>query len=237
MSLFSIARNVLAETGWPVTSTIATNSDATAQQVFALANTALERLSEDYSWPHLEVEYTINLVAGQDTYFWPVDFRVMAPAPLYDASQYYALKGSLPINEWNVRKHGALANLLPRSYRLIYVLGAPALKLDSVPNGPETLIGVYQSCQYARDRNGISIPSYMNDADVSKIPEKYVELGLKWRFRRAKGLDYGVELTEYNSTVAAQFAKHVGSGEIPVGGARLDGVLTSGYVRDRGFGL
>lgn len=237
MTLLSIARTVLAETGWPVASIIATNNDATAQQVFALANTALERLSEDYSWPQLEVEYTIPLVAGTDTYFWPADFRVLSPAPLYDASEYYALKGSMPIADWNIRKYGALANLLPRSYRLVYVLGVPAFKLDSVPSTSGALVATYQSGQYARNGMGGGVANYTSDSDVAKIPEKYVELGLKWRFRRAKGLDFSVELAEYNSTVAAQFAKHVGNGEIPIGGSRVNSVLTSGYVRDKGFGI
>jgi len=237
MSLLSICKNVLAETGWPVLSTIASNSDATAQQIFAIANGELRALSEMFSWPQLEVEYSFPTVAGQAVYLWPPDFRVLAPQSVFDKNQYYELKGSTGMQFWELLKYGKLSSLGRARFRVTYPLGVPGIEMTPAPTGSTGMVAVYYSKDFARDANGASVPLYTNDGDVAKVPERYVELGVKWRFRRAKGLDYSAELAEYNNTIQTQFAKYTAQGEITIGGRRqLDGI-TSGYVRDTGFGV
>lgn len=240
MSLLDLCRRVMAETGWPVPSAIASNSDATAQQIFAIANTELRQLSEMFNWPHLEVEYTFPTVAGTYLYLFPNDFRVLAQQGLFDASQYYRLKGSVSLQEWQLRRYGMLGNLGRTAFRLSYPLGAPAVQLSPTPTGVQNFVAVYQTGQYARNAANASIPIFATDTDTSKIPEAYVELGVKWRFRRAKGLDYSAELAEYNATIRTQFAKYLSAAEIPVGGPRVPfelAGLSYGYVRESGFGV
>lgn len=236
MSLLSICKSVLAETGWPVLSTIASNSDATAQQIFAIANTELEALSELFNWPHLEVEYAFNTIANQAVYLWPSDFRVLAPQSVFNASEYYELKGSTGLQFWELLKYGKLGQLNRARYRAVFPLGAPGIEITPAPKGIAGLVAVYYSDEYARNATGVSVERYSTDSDVAKVPERYIKLGVKWRFRRAKGLDYSAELAEYNNTIQTQFAKYTGQGEIVVGGKRLFDVYAPGYVRENGFG-
>ena len=237
MTLLSICRSVLAETGWPVLSTIATNSDATAQQIFAIANAELEALSELFAWPHLEVEYSFNTVANQAVYLWPVDFRTLAPQSVFDSGQYYELRGSTGLQFWELLKYGKLSSLARARYRTVYPLGAPGIEITPAPVGVNPLVAVYYSNQYARDASGVGISRFSSDTDVSKVPERYIQLGIKWRFRRAKGLDFSAELAEYNATVQTQFAKYAGPAEINVGGRRRMDWCAPGYVRENGFGV
>lgn len=238
MSLLTICQSVLAETGWPVLSSIASNSDGTAKQIFAIANAELRALSEQFSWPHLEVEYQFNTVPAQTVYLWPADFRVLAPQSLFNRNEYYELKGSTGLQFWELLKYGKLASLGRVRFRVVYPLGAPGIEITPAPTGIAGLVAVYYSDEYARDNTGASRPLYTVDTDVSKIPERYIEMGIKWRFRRAKGLDYSAELAEYNSTIQTQFAKYVAQGEIAVGGKRLGDLagVAPGYVREQGFG-
>lgn len=238
MTLLSICRDVLAETGWTVFDTIAGNTDATAQQIFAIANTELEALSELFNWPHLEVEYDFDTVASQAVYIWPSDFRVLAPQAMFNSGQYYELKGSTGLQFWELLKYGKLGSLNRQRYRVVYPLGAPGIEITPAPTGIESLVAVYYSKDYARDNAGASKFRYSADTDVSKIPERYIKMGIMWRFRRAKGLDYSAEKAEYDSTVQTQFARYAGQAEIPVGGKRLNEVygLTPGYVPENGFG-
>lgn len=237
MSLYSICRNVLAETGWPVLNSIAGNTDGTAQQIFAIANTELEALSELYEWPQLEVEYPFNTVANQAVYLWPSDFRVLAPQSVFNKNEYYELKGSTGLQFWELLKYGQLGNLSRARFRATYPLGVPGIEITPAPIGVAGLVAVYYTGEYARDATGASIKRFLTDTDVSKVPERYIQLGIKWRFRRAKGLDYSAELQEYNTTIAAQFSKNVVQGEIKIGGRRpLDPSYTPGYVPQNGFG-
>lgn len=237
MSLYSICKNVLAETGWPVYPSIASNTDATAQQIFALANTALQSLSEDFNWPHLEVEYNFNTAPLTYIYLWPADFRILSSQSVFNADAYYALKGGVTVQEWHERRYGLLTNLPRAAFRVVYPLGAPALQITPTPTSVQAMVATYFTSAYARTQGGADQTGYMLDTDVSKIPERYVELSLKWRFRRAKGLDFSVELAEFNATVNTQFARYRAQGDIPIGGRRIpQDYIPSGYVRDYGYG-
>ncbi len=238
MPLLQICQNVLAEVGWPVLSSVASNTDGTAKQIFAIANTELKRLSERHNWPHLETEYAFNTVAAQAQYPWPEDFRVPAQQSVFDASEYYQLRGSVSLQEWHYRKNGLLGNLGRRTFRTAYPLGVPGFEITPTPTSINSLVATYYSKEFATDETGDSIPVFAQDTDTSKVPEEYIELGIKWRFRRAKGLDFSVELAEYNDAVKTQFAKYLSQAEIPVGGRRWqDDYITNGYVPENGFGV
>ncbi len=239
MSLLTICQSVMSETGWPEPQAIAASTEATARQIFRIANTELRALSQMFEWPHLETEYDFATVPAQAIYFWPDDFRVAAQQSVYNKAEYYGLKGSIGIQQWHMLKYGNLSSLNTTRFRTVYPLGVPGIELTPVPVEAEDLVGVYYSKEYAKSSGGVSQPAYTVDTDVSKVPEEYVELGIKWRFRRAKGLDFSAELAEYNATVKDQFSRVLNGAEIKVGGPRWpydEAGLTPGYVRDQGFG-
>ncbi len=240
MSLLEICQNVMGEVGWPILGSIASNTEGTAQQIFRIANTELRNLSQTFNWPHLETEYNFNTVIAQTVYLWPTDFRVPAQQSLFNKAEYYALKGSMQMQYWQLLKYGNLASLSMQKFRTTYPLGVPGLEIMPAPTQVQAMVGVYYSNEYAKDEDGNSIPKYATDNDVSKIPEEYVELGVKWRFRRAKGLDFSAELAEYNDMVKTQYAKYLSSQEIQVGGKRYpyeDIGLTQPYIPPNGFGI
>lgn len=241
MPLLDMCKRVLAETGWPVPNGIVSNNDPTAQQIFAIANTELRTLSEQFSWPHLETELTFTTVPGQTVYFFPdnTDFRVLAQQSLFDATQYYQLKGSVSLQEWNYRKYGLLGNLNRTAFRMTYPLGVPAIELDVAPTDARDYVCVYLSKHYALGDDNVTQPLYVKDTDTGRIPENYIEMGVKWRFRRAKGLDFSVEVAEYNSTITTQFSKYKSQAVIPIGGRPFNDYYdyAPGYVRENGFGI
>ena len=237
MSLLTICQSVMKETGWPVPSAIASSTDGTAQQIMAIANTELRALSEKFNWPQLRTEYEFNTVVDQTEYSWPADFRFLAWDGVFDTTEYYRVRGSTPLREWNRWVHGLLGQLNFKRFLSAYDSnGDPVIQFSPAPAAVGTLVAFYFTNEYARNDTGDSIAKYASDADVSKIPERLVELGVKWRFRRAKGLDYSAELAEYNSDVASQYARYLGSGDIPIGGRQDLDFLTDGYVPDSGFG-
>lgn len=240
MSLLTMCRRVMEETGWPVPSSIVSSSDLTAKQIFAIANTELQSISEQFPWPALEDQYIFSTVPGQYIYTWPDQFRAIIPDALYNRDQYYALKGSYGPQEWLRVRDGALGRLDRTSFRVIYPFGLPFLELTPVPDTAHELIALYMSKEYAIDNvDGISVPLFAKDTDTSKVPERLVELGVKWRFRRVKGLDFSAELAEYLSTVRHQYATYLAPPDIPVGGPRSDmyNDIAPGYIPESGFGV
>ncbi len=241
MTLLSICKAVTSVCGFAVPVSVQTTEE-TNVQLIALANEALEDLSEEYNWPQLEIEYPINLVGAQDVYEWPSDFRKTEAASLFRSDEYFRVKGSVNIIEWNKRKYGLLGSLSCLAYRTYYspTTGAAGIQVTPTPDSAGTMVGLYYTNNYASD--GAMVPTfkakYELDTDVSRIPERLVKLGLMWRFRRAKGLDFSAELAQYNSVIAKQFSDRIGPADIVIGRKNYftnDG-LTDGYVPDNGFG-
>lgn len=236
MSLLSICRAVAAEVGWPVPSQISGSLEATAVQLMALANAELRHLSEFHDWPHLESDYTFSLTPPNTVYAWPSDFRKQAFGSVFDEQQYFRLRGSMNVENWMARKYGLLGKLARMTFRTKYVNGVASLEFNPTPTENRNVVALYYSTNYAMS-GATPIPVYAQDTDVSRIPERLVELGLKWRFRRAKGLDFSAELSEYNAVVNQQFVARQAPQDIPVGGSRYwDDGITPGYVPDTGFG-
>lgn len=244
MSLLRICRAVFAETGWPVLGSIASNSNATAQQAFALANSELAALSELYDWPHLEEEFNFTTIPGQAWYAFPADFRKVSVGSVFDKSEYYQIKGSLSITHWFAQKYALLGNLSRMKFRVKYVNGVAGFEVTPTPESANDMVALYYGTNYALTGDIPPVPKeyYELDTDVSRIPERLIMLGLRWRFRRAKGLDFSAELAEYNLTVGQQFGARIASADIKVGGrmyeswADCDG-LTNGYIPENGFGI
>lgn len=239
MSLQSICSAVLSEVGWPTLTAYSTSSDPTAKQIVALANKELVTLSEQYDWPQLDIEYTFDTVAAQATYDLPTNFRKMIGGSVYNADEYYRLRGSVNVETWNRHKYGLLGSIAHQRYRLRYDAadGGEYIELAETPTTAETLVMVYQTNEYARTSENDDNPKYEADTDVAKIPESIVQAGVAWRFRRAKGLDFSAELAEYGAIVKTQLAKYLQLSTLPVGKTDLLPEITEGYVPDNGYGV
>jgi hypothetical protein len=62
-------------------------------------------------------------------------------------------------------------------------------------------------------------------------------MGLKWRIKHAKGLEFSADLAEYEAVVAREFAAALAQPALGVGFSRhSDGPLTQGYTPENGFG-
>lgn len=78
---------------------------------------------------------------------------------------------------------------------------------------------------------------FVKDTDVCLLPERVVKLGVKWRFRSAKGLDIEQAQDEYRRALSSAHAKLGGAREISITGARSSMHLGDWRnVPDTGFG-
>jgi hypothetical protein len=234
-----MCKSVLRITGWKEVNAIVGTTDQTARQIFECANEELEELSQK-PWPQLIKEHTFATVDGTDEYALPADFRVAVSHSAYQQSQYYSLRGSVSSGEWHQRKDGLLGNLDRWAFRIFYGAdGVPVLKLAPTPSQADDLVIEYMSSNFARTSADAEIPIYASDSDVPKVPERLVRLGLLYRFRRVKGLDFSAELAAYNAAVNQSFSQYRAHPDIPIGGRPgfYDPELTHGYVPDTGFGV
>jgi hypothetical protein len=154
-------------------------------------------------------------VAGQVPYDLPPDFHHMVMPSAVNAGMYYALKGALSPIEWYRRSLNGSIDW-GNSFR-IDAFGKK-FQLAPTPSSPQDLIFMYVTNQIAVDGSGVPVTQYTQDTDISLVDEDLIELGLSWRWRQKKGLDYTAEMAEFSGTLKARFAQYLASGVVQVGG-------------------
>jgi len=231
MSLFSTVKAVMDGNGWPApTISVASSQDQNMRQCFALCNQVLQSISFKKDWPELIREHEFDTIANQREYDLPADFHHMVAPSAFNANQYYQIKGSLtPIQWWRRSITGAPD--FGDSYRVDAFNGK--INIAPTPSAPERLVFMYITKNIAKNATGDPIDRYSQDTDTSVIDEEMVRLGLSWRWRQKKGLDFTAEMAEFSNAMKHRFAQYSNFGEINVGG-RVGAVwpLTDGNVPD-----
>jgi hypothetical protein len=235
MALLDIVQRVCDEVGLPRPAVVATSTDQLARQMFSLANAELEELSKRFDWPQLTREYTFPTVVGIAQYNLPADYRKFLSNTLYDMTRYYKMRGSVSPGEWQRTKSMNLGSL---SCAKVRIYGNP-LKLNVVPTpvSVENVVFEYLTENYAVNAGNAEIPRFTADGDSPIIDEGLIRMGLKWRIKHAKGLEFSADLAEYEGVVNREFAAAMAQPQLDVGYSRrsLD-PTTQGYVPEQGFG-
>jgi len=234
MTLLSIAQRVADEVGLPRPAALAGSTDQLARQMFALANATLEQLGK-MNWPELDSTYSFPTVVEQVAYAVPADYDRFVTDTAFIATQYYQARGSLSANEWARRRNGMSSLTGWARYR---VFGYPAkIQFVPAPQVVQTVVIEYVSKNLSVGDDGTAKLLFVTDTDTSIVSEELVRMGLKWRIKHAKGLDYSEDFNAYERRTAEVFAQRLNLGSMPVahryGG---DEGLASPYIPDTGYG-
>lgn len=233
MTLFTTVNRVTDAIGLPRSAAVSSGTDQLSRQFFALANNTVEELAEK-DWPQLEKAYQFTTVPNQNAYDLPADYARTVEGTLWLPEQYYEIRGSVTAGEWAKRKSGAFSD---SRYRF-RIYGNP-LKLYVTPTPTEavTMIGEYVSNAIVKTSSGATAALFTADDDTIVLPEKLLRMGLMWRIKHAKGLDYSEDFNLYQDAVNMQFAQSSGAGRIDV--SHRYGYLEENWgmnVPETGFG-
>lgn len=235
MPLLDVVQRVCDEVGLPRPSVVATSTEQLARQMFSLANAELEELSKRFNWPVLTREHVFNTVIGQAEYDLPSNYRKILQDTVFERSRYYQMRGSLSAHEWQRTK---ALNLGSMSTARVRVWGnAGKIHIIPTPVSVEEVVFEFLTKNFAANAGNEGILRYSADADTALIDEGLIRMGLKWRIKHAKGLEFSADLAEYEAVVTREFASALAQPHIPVGFRRnADVPLTEGYTPENGFG-
>ena len=235
MPLLRVCQDVADVVGVQRPLAIVTSPDQLSRQMFGLAKETLEELSL-MDWPILVQTFSLVTVPNQAQYDLPADFEHEIGDTLYYADRYEQLRGSLSPGDW-ARQRNSLPDLGRYRFR---IYGYP-LKLNIMPTPQlaENLVYEYKTKNRVIQAAGTLSPDYSDDMDVSIVYEELVKKGLKWRLRRAKGIDYSEEFDDYEFARTSRLAQQLQFASMPVAYRspwNIDDALTEGYVPDHGYG-
>lgn len=211
MTLLSMIQNCSRELAITAPSSVVGSSDEGVLQMLQLANREGKQLAMN-QWPQLILVATITTVASQTEYSLPSDFNWQIPDTMWDEGQRWPVQGPLTPQMYQAIQSG-LVNSAPVGTRYlirratsgnvmkVYLDPTPAASSVSVPYQ-------YYSLNWCTNTGRTTTYAAWNaDTDLGLLPEDLMEMGIIWRWRRAKGFDWSTEYQEYRAEVGRRLGQ------------------------------
>jgi hypothetical protein len=188
MTIKEILNQVLNEIGFQEEESFFTSESDEAKQLAALANRELNFLQK-YPWQALIKTQTVAMTTDE-TYPLPTDFRQY----VFDTAFTEDRKAWFPISSEKWSYDEARNTISGRSPEVRIIGGELAIRN---PANGQTLRLEYVSDAPVLDGDGTTYKSRFEfDTDTFILNDDLLILGVMWRFKKAKGLDFEAELAE-----------------------------------------
>jgi hypothetical protein len=208
MTLKEALDRVLAEAGFLQLSSYASNTDAEAQQLVALANREANRLSK-HPWNKLRKTWALSMTSAT-SYALPADYRQFVPDTAWSETD----RGEFPVTSevWSYyNARGIDSGLLLRMR-----LTDGEMQIQNPDNGQVVNLE-YISKYPIEDAAEAAKERFTADTDVWLLDDDLLTQGILWRFRQVKGLDWQVDFQEYRSMYNRERASDGGSRTVNIG--------------------
>lgn len=220
MSLLSVVTAVTQRLAITVPNAVAGSQDPQIIQLMALLNEEGEELAARYQWQKLNQQATFTTVATEvqgslstiapgykfiinDT-IWNRDLRRPVFGPL--GPQYWQqMQAMFMQGPWN-------------QYRIIN----DEIHFVPVPAAGEACFFEYTTSYWCESSGGTPQASYQADTDVALLDENILILGLIWRWKAAKGLDYTEDFNKYDKRVLNAMTQDASKPVLNMGEVKFD---------------
>lgn len=217
-TLLSLVQQACSEIGIPEPQFLFGSSNDQEKQLIALA----QREGKDFSsranknggWQNLRTDYTFSTVASQDSYDLPSDFEYFVQKTFWDDRYKWELIGPIAAQDKQVLRYGVVAN----GPRPKFYVQSNKIYLTPTPDAVYTVAYDYYSNAFCQSSGGTNQSLWAADTDVYRLDEDCFIQGMKWRFLRAKGLDYAEEFQAYEMDCERVMSRDGGSVDLSLNG-------------------
>lgn len=201
MSLLTTVQYLCGRTGVPVPTSVIGTTDKQVLQVLRLLEEEGTDLSKRGPWEGITREATFTTAAtesqGAMTTLASNGFRYIKNNTIWDRTNKLPVCGPMDIPEWQAIK--ALTWTGPR-YR--YRIRGGLLLITPTPAASLSWAFEYASLNWILGADLTTYKQYFTlDTDTILLPEDLVLMGLRWRWKKEKGLDYAEDFRTYETQV------------------------------------
>lgn len=202
MTLLELVQRFCRRQGLKYPAQVATSTEELVLQILELLNEELDDITQRQTWQGLAYETTWTTVAtesqGQLATLAPHGFVSVINSTLWDRTQQVPFVLAGAAEAWQYLK--ALGFTGPFSE---YRIRGNELLMIPVPSAGNTGAFEYRSNLAVLDVDGTTRKRYFAaDDDTPILQDSLMLAGLRWRWKREKGLDYGEDFRRYEELVA-----------------------------------
>lgn len=206
MSLLTLVQSATRRMGINTPSGVVLSSDNAVLQLLELANEEGRELGARTAWAALDTAVTFTTVAtesqGNINTIAP-NLKYIINNTIWNRTLRRPVFGPLSPQDWQRDK----ASFSQGPFNQFRIIGT-ALSFIPVPVAGQTCAFEYITKAFATDSTGaVDRTSFANDADLCKLDEEIMTLGLIWRWRQVKGLDFSADYQKYEKKVIDAIAR------------------------------
>jgi hypothetical protein len=191
------------------------------------AGKAAVAIAQEYDWQGLLKLGTLTGDASATAFDLPSDYDRMPKKGLVHSASFQAsdFRKARDLDEWLYLQDTDFS-ATPGSWIII------AGQMNIFPAMPvgETARFYYITNQIVSGNQ----TAFTADADTFLLPERLLNLGVVWRWRAAKRMDYAEELANFNIAMSEEIGKDRGSNILTVGRQRVPFDVSLAYPRALG---
>ncbi len=228
MTLLTTVQEAAVLCNLPQPTSIISSTDPNTPILLALANKEGQELSRRHDWRVLTVaDFTFTSLATEEQTALPSDYDRLLPNPeLWNQSVSQKYTGPISVREWEQLQALGITSGSPGWWRLFYAAASPfspTISIFPAPTAGETIALPYMSNGWAIN-SGLTVFSdnWNADTDLSHIPERIMTLGIIWRWKKTKGLDYAEDMATYEREVERACTRDRGTNVLRLRRSRTD---------------
>lgn len=195
-----------------------TSTDRNVRQFKALLLEGAEALSKcgEPGWQALQRQHTFVTVAQAEQTNTPIpdDLRSFVPDTFFNSTTNREVSGPLTPQQY---QRAQVWPQLVAPY-LCYRERDGDFLIDPIPPAGETIAYEYISSYWAKSSAGAAKAAFTADEDTTYLDEELLKLDLRWRWKEAKGLDYGEDMATFEREKEKALGKDGGSEALNQGG-------------------
>lgn len=228
-SILTIIRDVAPRLGINKPNAATGSTDPQIVQLVALANEETQELGARYPWTVLDNECSFTTVAteaqgtltGQIIPAGQVLGYVLGDT-MWNRTQKINVPGPISPAGWQ----GVKALNSAGGFWSRYRIRANQLLFYPTPAAGQLVVFEFISESTVLNADGSAYSTiFSKDDDVSLLSSRLIKLGLKWRWKQAKGLDYAEDFDTYEAAVADAMARDGTKPTLDMGRSQpLDGI-------------
>ena len=193
MSLLTIAIDAARELGLPVPTGVVASSDPQTLLLLRMANEEGKSLATRADWQNLTSEHTfVTVTTDAQTSSIPSDFDHIVSDTMFNRTTIRKVYGPISESDWQ-RYKASLTSYVNPAFR---IRGGSILMAPTQTAG-QTVAYEYISNKWCQSSGGTAQSAFAADSDTGKLDEELIRLGMVWRFRKAKGLEYAGQRDDY----------------------------------------